>query len=563
MRKLKTISQINVNILTTVLLLSGTSQSYALGMKCSDLYSSSSFVGKALLFQNVEIHTRASAALRDPLVDKARQLKVYDDFKYLSDLTAKPVSPQQRRELEIKAQKIEQEQGAKKATQFLIESLYEHKNELLPVSHPDLNPNWTLSQTIHRATFDHIESMWSVLVRRTPPKTESSLIPLPHPLMIPGARFQEGYYWDTFFAFPTLLKTGRESLVRGQIENFLFLLKNYGLIPNGTRDYYLSRSQPPLLSQMVRIYIEHEMQRGPLSRETQAWIRDEVLPLVKKDYEKFWMNPKTRLDAATGLNHHFDSQNTPRPERHSSDNEEAIAKTYKDVRAEAESGKDFTDAYEGEASQYASVMLNSILYQVERDISWMSTLTGSSEKSRAFEIAAEARKAAINKYMWDSKTGTYRDYHLIRKTQSPVVTADSFLPLFVQLATPAQAQKVTAHLANLERDGGLMSSEKDSGKQWDAPYGWAPHHYFAISGLQKYGFQNEAQRLAFKWVRTVDNIYQETGKIIEKIDAVRGGVPVETGDKYPTQDGFLWTNGVYAWALTDVLKIQPVRIPRK
>ncbi len=503
----------------------------------------------------VEIHKAPAKALQDPLVDRARDLKLYDDFKVLADLSVRDLSKSQKLAVYAQAKTISDE---KKRVSFLIESIYENKDELLPTNMPEVKPAWTIDNSQHKTTFEHIERMWNLLVRKTPEKTTSSLIPLPHPILIPGARFQEGYYWDSMFAFPALLKTGREKLVHGQIENFLFLLKNYGLIPNGTRDYYLSRSQPPLISEMVRIYVDHKMKNGDLDSKTRSWVADEAYPLIKKDYETFWMNENTRYRKETGLNHFFDSQNTPRPERHSSDKENEIAKTYRDVRAEAESGKDFTAAFDGEATQYESVMLNSLLFQVEKNLSWMAKLAGKETDSQAFEAAAQGRKVSIDKYLWDSKTQTYRDYNFRTKQFSNVITADIFIPLYVGLANPKQASGVRNQLAVLEKKGGLMSSAENSGKQWDAPYGWAPHHFFAISGLKKYGFALDAIRLAEKWVSTVDNIFHETGKTIEKIDAIQGGVPSESGDKYPTQDGFLWTNGVYVWAVTYILNIKPV-----
>ncbi len=503
----------------------------------------------------VDIHTSPSRALQDPLVDRARELKLYDDFKVLADLSVRDLSDSQKLAIFAKAKTISDE---KKRVSFLIESVYENRDELLPTNMPEVKPAWTIDNSQHKATFEHIERMWNLLVRKTPEKTTSSLIPLPHPILIPGARFQEGYYWDSMFAFPALLKTGREKLVRGQIENFLFLLKNYGLIPNGTRDYYLSRSQPPLISEMLRIYVAYKIENGGLDPKTRRWVSEDAYPLIKNDYETFWMNEKTRYRKETGLNHFFDSQNTPRPERHSSDKENEIAKTFRDVRAEAESGKDFTAAFDGEATQYESVMLNSLLFQVEQNLSWMAKLAGKETDSLAFEAAAQRRKVSINKYLWDSKTQTYRDYNFRTKTFSSLVTADIFIPLYVGLASPQQAHGVRNQLAVLEKKGGLMSSAENSGKQWDAPYGWAPHHFFAISGLKKYAFVPDAIRLAEKWVSTVDIIFHETGKTIEKIDAVQSGVPSESGDKYPTQDGFLWTNGVYVWAITDILNIKPV-----
>lgn len=512
-----------------------------------------------LFSDGLSLHTQNSEALRDLRVDRARDLRLFDDYKFLADLSAKSLSPAQERAVLKQTEALEKNGKEREALKFYIDAKYEYRPELLPVKSQELQPTWTIRDRRHQATVEHIEKMWTELVRQTPKETRSSLIPLPNPLLIPGARFQEGYYWDSYFAFPTLLKTGRERIVKGQVDNFLFLLKNYGLIPNGTRDYYLSRSQPPLISQMVRLVLEHEMNKGPLTPEYRRWLSEAYL-LIKRDYEQFWMNGNTRWDKKTGLNHYWDQLNTPRPERHSSDKESEISKTYRDVRAEAESGKDFTAAYEGEATQYGSVALNSILFQVEKDLSWMARLLNRSHDIAKFESAAVFRQRAMNKYMWDAKSGVYRDVHLKTLAQSEIITADAFIPLHYQIPLPNQARElVKTTLRVMEKEGGIMSAEKETGKQWDAPYGWAPHHYFAISGLMKNGFKEDAQRVAQKWVRSVDRIYQETGKVIEKIDAVRGGVPHEAGDKYPTQDGFLWTNGVYMWSLTDILQLPLVQ----
>jgi alpha,alpha-trehalase len=527
---------------------------------CRELFlHSGSSIERSGQLQPIQIHKAPAKALREPLFEEARRLGLEDDFKVFADLAERNLTQVQKAEIRLRSISIENQEGRQEAVRFLIEHLYEREPPLLSVSMPELASRWTTKDSKHRSTFEHIEKMWSVLTRRTRRFSRSSLIPLPFPFLIPGARFQEGYYWDSYFAFSALLRTGRERIVRGQIDNFLFLLKNYSLIPNGTRDYYLSRSQPPLISQMVREYIEFEISKGPLKQDLMDWLRNDALPLIRKDYETFWMNSATRYDSKTGLNRHYDSENSARPERHSSDKEEQIAKTYRDVRAEAESGKDFTDAFQGEATQTAGVLLNSILYGVEKNLAWMSQIVGQNGKS--FQSAAARRQRSMNKYLWDETAGVFRDYNLRTRHQSRVLTADSFAALDAGLVDRRQALLIKQSLIHLERAGGIMSSATFSGKQWDAPYGWAPHHYFAISGLKKYHFESDARRLAQKWVDSIDRIFVATGKILEKIDAETGRPPVETGGKYPTQDGFLWSNGLYVWALTKILNVDIERLP--
>lgn len=499
--------------------------------------------------QSVAIQKRPPKALLDPLIQRAIQLGLYDDFKYLVDLVPKQMTALEEAETTKAGSGIADEA---ERIRFLIDKRYEAKRELLPAPDSLTKPRVTVAgESDHKQTVDYIEATWKDLVRITPTKTASTLIPLPHPITIPGSRFQEAYYWDSFFASQALIKTGRSVLVKGQIDNFIFMIRNYGLVPNGNRSYYLSRSQPPLLTRMIRIYLESEL---PLTSGTIAWLRDEALPLLKKDYFRFWMDPKSRFDSETGLNHHH-SPNIPRPERHSTDNEEALGKTYRDVRAEAESGKDFTAAFEGEASQYAGVLLNSILYMIESDLAYFDQLTGNLDEASKFFSAATKRKDAMKKYFRNPKDGLYYDYHLGKGRRSPILTADTFIPLYLGIIEAQEIDEyVKSALLRLESKGGILSSEVKSGKQWDAPYGWAPQIWFAVEALRKAGKVVQAERVAGKWVETVDRVFARDHAIFEKYDMVRAETPIETGSKYPTQQGFLWTNGVYLYLVNDVLK---------
>lgn len=490
-------------------------------------------------------------------------LKLAEDFKALVDLVPKTISRAQRALIERRANEIEKEKGEASAVRFRIQNLFSSKMELRPAPRHLVQPRWTLPATsVHRATIDYIERTWEKLARLTPAKTSSSLIPLPFPVMIPGARFQEAYYWDSYFAVHALVGMGRGALVRGQIENFVFMIDNYGLVPNGNRDYYRSRSQPPVLAKMINDYLKLT-DGAKISEANREWLANRILPSVIKDYREFWMNPATRLDPVTGLNRHFDAENVPRPERHAADNEAALGKTYRDVRAEAESGKDFTVAFEGEATQFAPVLLNSILYRTERDIAEMLRTVGRSNEARYYDQAADRRRDTMNRLMRDPATGIYYDYHLSENRRSPVVTADTFAPLWADLINGKSAELTAkSALAKLEKAGGIMSSEAQTGKQWDAPYVWAPHVMFAVEGLRKNGLLEDANRVANNWVATVDRVHARTGVILEKYDAVRADAPIETGDKYVTQQGFLWSNGVYVWLVRDVLGERLITLDR-
>ncbi len=528
------------------LLVASVPHSSAAAGVCADLFR----IPKPALFQS------PASGLKDPLLARAIELRLHSDFKAIVDLIPRELPEGERERVLREAKEIERREGEEAALRFQLEKLYRSGSELIPGPARLTKPRWTLPDgSPHKATFDYIEATWEKLVKLTPAKTRSTLIPVPNPVLIPGARFQEAYYWDSYFAVYSLIRSGRGELVRGQIENFLYMIDRFGLVPNGNREYYLSRSQPPLLTRMVRDYLRLT-DGASLSEANRRWLRERVLPTLIRDYREFWMNPLTRFDVRTGLNHHYDALNVPRPERHSADREEELGKTYRDVRAEAESGKDFTDAFGGEATKVAGVLLNSILYGVEKDLALFSRLAGREADAAQFERLAARRKDAMDRLMRDPATGLYYDFHLERRERVPILTADTFAPVWVGIVDGSAAAGMAKEaLKRLEYPGGIVSSEVISGKQWDAPYVWAPHIQFAVEGLRKIGLDADARRIAENWVSVVDRVREKTGVILEKYDAVRADMPVEKGDKYETQQGFLWSNGVYFWLVHDVLRV--------
>jgi alpha,alpha-trehalase len=268
------------------------------------------------------------------------------------------------------------------------------------------------------------------------------------------------------------------------------------------------------------------------------------------------MNPETRYDPGTGLNHHWDALDLPRPERHSFDREEELGKSYRDVRAAAESGLDFTMIFQGEATHIAGVLLNSLLYKTEKDLEWMAGILGLYPEEARFRAAADKRKKAMNQYLWDSKRGRFENYHLKDQKRIALLSADVFIPLFVKMASKDQATQVRKTLAILEKGGGIMASElMNSPGQWDGSNGWAPYQIFVMEGLRNYGFNDDAQRIAGKWVGMISKVYRKHRKIYERLDVIREDRPASDHAKYPPQEGFLWTNASFVWAMKEILRI--------
>lgn len=507
---------------------------------------------------NVHKIKQISAGVSDPILERARNLRVFEDFKPLSDARPKPMTEATRREIKKKARAAHPNDEAKFLRMY-IENAYEFGNELnLVVGLAP--PLWRINtgDKVKDAAFSYTEIMWEKLLRNVNPKPGGSLLKAPYPILVPGGRFTETYYWDTYFSIRGLLSTGRIELAQMQTENLLSFVRRYGFVPNGNRDYYLTRSQPPFLSSTVREVFEATIKAAKSSAEKERallWLKKRAYPLVRNEYENFWMNPQTRFDSKFGLNHHWDDLNLPRPERHAHDDEGRIGKTFRDVRAAAESGLDFTAAHEAEASQIAPILLNSMLYKTERDLEWMARLINEDGTANLYSRSAEVRAARMHALLWNEKAGQYENFNLRKGKRVPATTADTFAPLYVGLASTEEARRVRdLALPRLERKAGVMASNLSSSHQWDGDNGWAPQQIFAVAGLRNYNYKDDAKRLAIKWTDAIKNIYRDDRTMYERINVTTASKPLQDKTKYPTQEGFLWTNSSYVWMLLDVLE---------
>jgi len=404
----------------------------------------------------------------------------------------------------------------------------------------------------------HIARLWNVL-RRPPlaPVAGSSALALPAPYVVPGGRFREIYYWDSYFTMLGLAADHRDDLIDGMITDFESLIERYGHIPNGTRTYYLSRSQPPFFALMLDL-----AQPGDKAEEARR-LRD------LETEHAYWMAGRNclgktgrcmnvvRMPDGSLLNRYWDAKNSPRDESYAEDVATAKAsgrparEVYRDLRAAAESGWDFSARWLGDGKHLTTVHttdivpidLNSLLWAMETRIARRCTAAGDGACARTYRAEAAARRTAIDRWLWDAKAQRFVDYDLAAGRVSPVVSAAMLYPLFVGLADPAQAAATAAFTRRrLIGEGGLRTTLDRTGQQWDAPNGWAPLQWIAIAGLRRYGDEADARTIAGRWIATVDRTYRATGRLLEKYDVeelVAGG-----GGEYPTQDGFGWTNGV-------------------
>ena len=406
----------------------------------------------------------------------------------------------------------------------------------------------------------HIDNLWYQLTRTTPGTPPySSALPLPKPYVVPGGRFREIYYWDSYFTMLGLAESGRQDLLGDMVGDFAYLVDTYGHIPNGARTYYLSRSQPPFFFAMV----------GLLSKDDPAAAYARYLPQLKREYE-FWMEGEKGLrpgnahrhvvslpDGST-LNRYWDDKDTPRDESYREDVEVARAsgrpaqQVYRDLRAAAESGWDFGSRWFADGKNRASidttevipVDLNSLLFGLENAIRLGCEHGGDTGCATDFAHRATARRLAMDKYLWDADRGTYYDYLWTHRSAIKRISAATLYPLFFGAASNAQATGVAAATTReLLQPGGIVTTPLRTGQQWDAPNGWAPIQWIAIDGLRRNGSPQLAEAIACRWMVNVQNVYSQSGKLVEKYDVMTIGRS-GGGGEYPTQDGFGWTNGV-------------------
>ena len=408
---------------------------------------------------------------------------------------------------------------------------------------------------------EHIDSLWPVLsrtYRQVPPY--SSLLPLPQPYVVPGGRFREMYYWDSYFTMLGLEQSGDQAQVRQMTDNFAYMIDTYGHIPNGNRTYYLSRSQPPFFAYMVQLQAHIE--------GDQAFGR--YLPQLQKEYA-YWMQGAeglkpgaaaqhvVKLADGSVLNRYWDARSTPRQESWLQDVKTAEQasnrprqEVWRDLRAGAESGWDFSSRWLGDGQNLATIRttsivpvdLNSLLYHLERTIAKACETVQNTPCVQNYGQRAERRQRAIEQYLWNADAGFYVDYDWQQHRQRPQLTAATLFPLYTGLASADHANRTAEAVRDgLLRPGGIATTQVSNGQQWDEPNGWAPLQWVAVEGLDRYGHTALAQQIGTRFLQQVHNLYRNEDKLVEKYD-VSGRGDGGGGGEYELQDGFGWTNGV-------------------
>jgi alpha,alpha-trehalase len=424
---------------------------------------------------------------------------------------------------------------------------------------------------------------------------EHGLLYLPYPYVVPGGRFNEMYGWDSYFIQIGLLRDGKVGLARSMTDNFLYEIARYGTILNANRTYFLTRSQPPFLTEMILGVFEKTGDR--------AWLAATV-PAIEK-YYAFWTQAPHLVDSI-GLSRYFDTGDGPAPEV-VADERDAQGRThydrvreyyrahsriddydvtqfydrsadrltdlfYKGDRSMRESGFDPSNRFgpfSADIIHYVPVCLNALLYRMEGDAARIMTILGRPQAAAVWQARGRERRIRVNRYLWDPDAGLYFDYNFQTGQRRRYEFATTFYPLWAGMASARQARAVVRNLPRFEAPGGLLTSTQVTGNQWDAPFGWAPLQIIAVEGLRRHGYRQDAERLASKFVSLVAQDFAAHGTIVEKYDVRRRSSDLAEGLKFgyaSNEIGFGWTNAAVLEFLAGLNRSSPAsteRSPRR
>lgn len=386
---------------------------------------------------------------------------------------------------------------------------------------------------LHKAV-SFIDNYW-VELERHHNEDSGTLVGLPYPYIVPASdpkadfRFEEQYYWDSYFTSLGLNDTKHQILVEGMLENLLFMFRRFGVIPNASRMYFTGRSQPPVLTSFI-FHVYDTYNKSP------EWL-EQKMAVAKDEYEHVWMSEThpTWHNVHKGLSRYYDIN------------------VLHDL-AEAESGWDMTPRFERKCLDFLPIDLNALLYKYETDFARADEIIGDKKSSNKWLHKAEKRKDTINKLMWGKIRGFYFDYNYQRGVLGDIWSLAGFYTMWAGMASPEQAKRMVDNLAKFEKKGGLSTTVRplidttvlfgSLKAQWAYPNGWAPLHFFVIEGLKKYGYEAEARRIAKLWIKTNLDWFHKHGVFLEKYNVVNTKKrPVE--GVYPSQIGFGWTNAIF------------------
>ncbi|KAG4075576.1 hypothetical protein HA402_003401 [Bradysia odoriphaga] len=451
----------------------------------------------------------------------------------------------------------------------------------IPVDHKnftDLQISHKIADPKYREWAAYLHNLWLDLGKKIKKEVKDnpqhySIIPIEHPFIVPGGRFREIYYWDSYWVVQGLLWSEMYSTVRGMIQNLLYMAKLVGFVPNGGRVYYWGRSQPPLLTPMVRAYCDATGDYAFLN---------EALSILEMEF-KYWKKEHAVWVKGYRLYRYFENTCDPRPESYFEDiltasscnSEEDRQNMYSEIKAAANSGMDFSSRWyivnngtnQGELKDMktrsvVAVDLNAWMYYIAKSLAYLflKSKSGNSSVNRIrsvqYENEASLIKKAINQVLWNEKAGCWLDYDLINRKSRDYFVASNLVPLYVECYDEAKRSYISKRILqyikanNLDDFVSLPNTlfESENGQQWDYPNVWPPMQHIAVMGLDKLG-TTEATEMAYRWcARYVRSNHAGFTKnnhcyMYEKYNCLKSGY-YGGGGEYDIQTGFGWSNGV-------------------
>jgi alpha,alpha-trehalase len=410
---------------------------------------------------------------------------------------------------------------------------------------PFFKPHAGITAKDVQAARGYVQAYWPKLQSGNP-KDDGSLIGVPNPYLVPSYAeghefdYNELYYWDSYFMVQGFLNDPmRKELVMGILENLVGIFKRFKIIPNGSQLYYLSRSQPPLLTSFIfDIYDAYD--------PGDKWLQS-MIAIAKEEYETVWMGkrkPNAR-QVHQGLSRYYDFN-------------------YLHDLAEAESGWDYTPRFNRHALNYLPVDLNALLYKYETDFARAAHIAGDEKEVTRWEHVAKVRQTTVDKLMWDNLRGLFFDYNYVKEKRSSVQSLAAYYPMWAGMVSDKQAKGLVKSLKRFEQKGGLATTDMlplgqyrpgAMPTQWAYPNGWAPLQFMVVQGLKRYGYHEEAERIATNWLRTNLDWFNAHNEFLEKYNVVAPEKPPAKG-VYPSQTGFGWTNAVFERFCHDFLDPQ-------
>ncbi|XP_037091996.1 trehalase-like isoform X2 [Pollicipes pollicipes] len=511
-----------------------------------------------------------------PLLHTVQMARLHKDSKHFVDMSMRHDPEEVKANFQSMMRRTGQQPTQEDVRAFLEDNFNEPGSEFVEWRPSDWTENPKFLSRIEdrelRVWIQELHGFWKELGREVTGEVylhpeRFSLIFVPNPTIVPGGRFREFYYWDSYWVIKGLLLSEMYHTVRGMLENFLVMVERFGFVPNGGRVYFERRSQPPFLIPMVKLYLD--------ATNDMDFLRTNI-KLLEREYQ-FWQANRTVNVQKDGRAYRMYRYNVevgqPRPESYREDIEMAEhlksdkekGALYDELAAGCESGWDFSTRWMSgggtlkdlKTRSFVPVDLNSLLYLNAKLLSEFYDLLGNGSKAAMYREQAETLRNNIQNVLWDQDAGSWFDYDTANMRLNKKFFPSNIFPVWVNASTSEQNAKFLQYLNRVNVTNflsGVPTSLENSGQQWDFPNAWPPLQHVMVESLNQMD-NDEAKQLAFemvqKWISTNYLSYMEAKPhaMFEKYDVTQMGLP-GGGGEYDVQLGFGWTNGV-AMAFAD------------